>query len=317
MTPAVYPTSPIVCSTVYFGLALPQPSHNAYKRGRTQNVARSPRVRAVGQRLADEMDWRGVTANNDSHKKAMARVSFLRQITIMGPNHALTVEIDSSRPLKDGVQNAARPPPLQWRGLHREDPGWECNSPSHSAIQHALTLAKKTLNRYYSLTDESEVYRITMVLHPQHKLDYFPQARWLPEWIETAKMLGGGEDNDDDDENTSSSGKSEINVKESKNIFDNLLAYKHTSKSKSVADELQLYLSTPTENAAQPLLWWYEKRHVYSQLHRMALDYLSIPAQTTQALLCLGSWSLAGLVRDEDVKAVAVLDEVSSRTGHT
>lgn len=35
-----------------------------------------------------------------------------------------------------------------------------------------------------------------------------------------------------------------------------------------------------------------------------------LSVQTTQALLCLGSWSLAGLVRDEDVKAVAVLDEV-------
>lgn len=30
-----------------------------------------------------------------------------------------------------------------------------------------------------------------------------------------------------------------------------------------------------------------------------------------RALLCLGSWSLAGLVKDEDVKAVGVLDEVA------
>lgn len=27
-------------------------------------------------------------------------------------------------------------------------------------------------------------------------------------------------------------------------------------------------------------------------------------------LLCLGSWSLAGLVKDDDVKAVAVLNDV-------
>ena len=37
-------------------------------------------------------------------------------------------------------------------------------------------------------------------------------------------------------------------------------------------------------------------------------SHLSV--QTTRALLCLGSWSLAGLVKDGDVKAVAVLDEV-------
>ena len=30
------------------------------------------------------------------------------------------------------------------------------------------------------------------------------------------------------------------------------------------------------------------------------------------ALLCVGAWSLLGYVRDEDVKAVAVLPEVNS-----
>ncbi|KAF8421126.1 hypothetical protein L210DRAFT_3344234, partial [Boletus edulis BED1] len=41
------------------------------------------------------------------------------------------------------------------------------------AIRAAISLAKQTLNRYYQLTDNSEVYRITMVLHPRHKLSYF------------------------------------------------------------------------------------------------------------------------------------------------
>lgn len=34
---------------------------------------------------------------------------------------------------------------------------------------------------------------------------------------------------------------------------------------------------------------------------------------STQALLCLGSWSLMGMVRDEDVKAVASIDEIEGR----
>ena len=38
----------------------------------------------------------------------------------------------------------------------------QADSNTHPAIRYALTLAKKTLNRYYSLTDESEVYRIAM-----------------------------------------------------------------------------------------------------------------------------------------------------------
>lgn len=34
---------------------------------------------------------------------------------------------------------------------------------------------------------------------------------------------------------------------------------------------------------------------------------------STWALLCLGSWSLLGLVKDEDVKAVADMDEVEGQ----
>ncbi|KAF9226090.1 hypothetical protein BS17DRAFT_655664, partial [Gyrodon lividus] len=42
----------------------------------------------------------------------------------------------------------------------------------------AIAIVKKTLNRYYELTDSSDVYHIAMVLHPRHKLQYFQQANW-------------------------------------------------------------------------------------------------------------------------------------------
>ncbi|KAG2030878.1 hypothetical protein BDR03DRAFT_811169, partial [Suillus americanus] len=57
------------------------------------------------------------------------------------------------------------------------------------AIRAALSLAKRTLNRYYSLTNSSKVYRIAMVLHPHHKLSYFKSTGWEEEWIETAETL--------------------------------------------------------------------------------------------------------------------------------
>jgi len=76
------------------------------------------------------------------------------------------------------------------------------------AIRAAVGLAKRTLNRYYSLTDASELYRIAMgtythpsaapspvdlvsptVLHPRYKLEYFKQAGWTPEWVATAQNL--------------------------------------------------------------------------------------------------------------------------------
>ena len=34
---------------------------------------------------------------------------------------------------------------------------------------------------------------------------------------------------------------------------------------------------------------------------------------STQSLLCLGSWSLKGLVRNEDLMSVALLDEIEGR----
>ncbi|KAG2354748.1 hypothetical protein BDR07DRAFT_1200131, partial [Suillus spraguei] len=54
------------------------------------------------------------------------------------------------------------------------------------AIQASFGLAKKTLNHYYNMTDWSEVYRITMVLHHHHKLSYFKEARWRAECINAA-----------------------------------------------------------------------------------------------------------------------------------
>ncbi|KIK14243.1 hypothetical protein PISMIDRAFT_35759, partial [Pisolithus microcarpus 441] len=59
-----------------------------------------------------------------------------------------------------------------------------CLDPS---IQAAVGLMKRTLNKYYSLTDMSDLYRIVMVLHPRHKLEYFRQAKWEADWI---KMVG-------------------------------------------------------------------------------------------------------------------------------
>ncbi|KAE9396685.1 hypothetical protein BT96DRAFT_824286 [Gymnopus androsaceus JB14] len=43
----------------------------------------------------------------------------------------------------------------------------------HNAVKAALKLGQATLNQYYSCTDESNVYCIAMVLHPQFKLNYF------------------------------------------------------------------------------------------------------------------------------------------------
>ncbi|KDQ49173.1 hypothetical protein JAAARDRAFT_143779, partial [Jaapia argillacea MUCL 33604] len=59
----------------------------------------------------------------------------------------------------------------------------------YPAIQAVMRLGKATMNRYYSKTDSSNVYRIAMVLHPGLKLEYFQQNDWEDEWVEDAEHL--------------------------------------------------------------------------------------------------------------------------------
>ena len=62
-----------------------------------------------------------------------------------------------------------------------------------------------------------------------------------------------------------------------KNIFDDLPALK-PPETKELEDELARYLSTLQDlNVKDGLRWWYDRKHLYPCLHRMAMDYLSIP----------------------------------------
>ena len=64
----------------------------------------------------------------------------------------------------------------------------------------------------------------------------------------------------------------------SNNIFDDLPALSAPLKT-DLRDELDTYLSTDPEHVTDSIAWWYEKRYVYPRLHRMALDYLTIPGK--------------------------------------
>ncbi|EIW63731.1 uncharacterized protein TRAVEDRAFT_83257, partial [Trametes versicolor FP-101664 SS1] len=57
------------------------------------------------------------------------------------------------------------------------------------SVRVAAALGKKTLNKYYDWTDRSELYRIAMILHPGHKLEYFRDNKWSDEWIDAAKDI--------------------------------------------------------------------------------------------------------------------------------
>ncbi|OBZ79948.1 putative AC transposase [Grifola frondosa] len=176
------------------------------------------------------------------------------------------------------------------------------------------------------------------LLHPRHKLSYFKQARWEPEWIDEAERIVREKYElsyekrpcDEDDSDVVVTGTSQTSIKSNTNIFDSIPALSAPKPSER-RSELDIYLATDPEHVADALAWWHERRGTYPHLSRMALDYLSIPdvermfscgrlvlshvrsrlsAQSTRALICLGAWSRLGLVKDDDVKAVTVLAEL-------
>ncbi|KAH9447868.1 hypothetical protein Pst134EB_021861 [Puccinia striiformis f. sp. tritici] len=57
------------------------------------------------------------------------------------------------------------------------------------ALRNACRGGLKITNKYYSLTDVSPLYRITILLHPSLRDEYFKLANWEPEWIAEAIRL--------------------------------------------------------------------------------------------------------------------------------
>jgi hypothetical protein len=136
------------------------------------------------------------------------------------------------------------------------------------------------------------LYGVVVVLYPQHKLMYFEQAGWEPEWISTAKDIIRAEFNcsyatepksveEGKDVDVEMSGAHHAHAA---NIFDNLPALS-APRTRELCDELDRYLSTDPEHVVDVLMWWTERKSMYPHLSRMALDYLSIPGKLIYAVL--------------------------------
>ncbi|KAF5350275.1 hypothetical protein D9758_007809 [Tetrapyrgos nigripes] len=178
-----------------------------------------------------------------------------------------------------------------------------------------------------------------MILHPRHKLNYFNTADWPDSWVATAKEIVR-EVYDRDYKHTSGEEPMDVDkpaspgASKKHNRFDDLPALK-PPKAGELGDELDRYLSADVEATDDVLGWWYGRKKDFPTLYRMGLDYLTIPAtstdvervfsrgrfllpyvrnrlsaDTTRALMCLRQWSLMGLIQDEDVMTVAKLPEI-------
>ncbi|QRW02441.1 DNA polymerase [Ceratobasidium sp. AG-Ba] len=56
-------------------------------------------------------------------------------------------------------------------------------------VRHAANRARKVLNKYYTKTDTSHLYRLSILLHPGLRANYLRLAKWEEDWIETAILL--------------------------------------------------------------------------------------------------------------------------------
>jgi hypothetical protein len=110
----------------------------------------------------------------------------------------------------------------------------------------------------------------------------------------------------------------------SKNIFDNLPAIQAPRVS-DLRDELERFLSTDPEHVEDVFIWWYEHKHVYPCLYRMALDYLTIPGTPSfisVSHICLSLCQPPRLMSNEpSVRGVLSCpmcgaDSLSSQHGH-
>ncbi|EIW51479.1 uncharacterized protein TRAVEDRAFT_87359, partial [Trametes versicolor FP-101664 SS1] len=57
------------------------------------------------------------------------------------------------------------------------------------SVRAAAQRGRVILDKYYTLTDETIIYRLAMILHPGHKLRYFRDENWPEEWITEAVEL--------------------------------------------------------------------------------------------------------------------------------
>lgn len=182
------------------------------------------------------------------------------------------------------------------------------------AIQATMKLARKKMDRYWKLTDDSNTYRIAtgehksstffdtewfvlthvlLVLHPGLKLEYFRLQKWEDEWIEAAENLVREEYIDRyKDQISPSTPAAHISVEDKARQCADDFGDISLGTAGSLADELDDYLRQPVENTKVPLQWWVHNQKTYPNLHRMALDYLSIPGRScTIALASITSYA--------------------------
>ncbi|KAJ2929267.1 hypothetical protein H1R20_g7824, partial [Candolleomyces eurysporus] len=148
------------------------------------------------------------------------------------------------------------------------------------SLRGAFALGKKLMNKYYSLSNCSEVYHIAIILHPRRKLSYFKKADWPDHWVAAAQTIieeefvwsyADYQPSAKHREHQTSAGATSCSSV-SVNMFDasdsdesdhRLEDKDHEHEIALMLDELQKYLLEKVEKVKDPLQWWAQHKNTY------------------------------------------------------
>ncbi|KAL1940908.1 hypothetical protein VTO73DRAFT_7544 [Trametes versicolor] len=184
------------------------------------------------------------------------------------------------------------------------------------AVRAAAKRGRAILDKYYSYTDDSVIYRIAMILNPRYKREYFHLREWPTEWVNEAVKIARDEwqtyykpkpaahppaprpagrrsaQGSVDSTSSASNQASAPSTSGGQRIFASI---SRAGRAGANIDAFEAYLEEPPSSSVDdPLAHWEivlasasatdSPRAVERQaLARMALDFLSIPAASTDA----------------------------------
>ncbi|THH18736.1 hypothetical protein EUX98_g8907 [Antrodiella citrinella] len=189
-------------------------------------------------------------------------------------------------------------------------------------VRRAAKRGLTVLNKYYSATDQSVMYRIAMLLHPRYKAEYFRRQQWEPAWIATALELLREQwttyykPKPAVAVNRASSQASTATTSVEDTTMEDLFFKRPDAATSVSVDALEEYLASPTlPSINDPLPFWGSQLTATTGqygLARMALDFLSAPASSTDVERAFSRGSLTVTKRrhalnDESVRSAAVI----------
>ncbi|KNE97968.1 hypothetical protein PSTG_08645 [Puccinia striiformis f. sp. tritici PST-78] len=155
------------------------------------------------------------------------------------------------------------------------------------ALRNACRAGLKLTNKYYSLTDESPVYRIAILLHPSFNDEYFKLAAWEPDWITEAIRLARDMWTTHYKPralNVPSTSRTATARPQATGMLAGLSSAAAARGGNNSSDPLDIWLSggliLEDHEPVNPLKWWIQQKragNTHGGLVHMALDILSCP----------------------------------------